>query len=92
MNGVATGESGRKKRSHRGGKNRKRPKAAPTEELAPEQSADSMSSAEAGSESSVHGYYAAIEKVTGKLKQKFSKENMADVSQMTAASRMAKTQ
>jgi hypothetical protein len=65
VNGVTAGQGGRTKKRHRGGKNRKRPKPTPAPE--PEQSADSTSGAEAGSESSVHGYYAAIEKVTGKL-------------------------
>ena len=67
MNGVTAGQGGHtKKKKHRGGKSRKRPKPAPTPE--PEPSADSISGAEGGSESSVHGYYAAIEKVTGKLR------------------------
>ena len=66
MNGVTAGQGDRSKKKHRGGKNRKRPKPPPAPE--PEQSADSISGAEGGSESSVHGYYAAIEKVTGKLR------------------------
>ena len=78
VNGVTAKQGGRKKKKkNKGGKNNKKPKRPASPE--PEQSAGSTSGAEAESESSVHGYYALLQKVTGKLRQIDMTEDTADM-------------